>query len=97
MALPSSGRRFLRDPEIRAKIGLARSTEHNLAAAGLFPKRIAFSAGVSVLFEDEVDSVMAARAGGATDDEMRQLVAAIHAAREERKTALLRDRIGAAV
>ncbi len=65
---------ILRAAQIKDRFRIARSTLHYWQGLGLFPKSIAFGRNFSGVIEHEAEAVMLARSGGATDDEIRQLV-----------------------
>lgn len=66
--------RILRIREARAKTGDSNSNFYNKVSAGLLPPPIKLSARSSACLESELDAVLAARAAGAGDDEIRILV-----------------------
>lgn len=64
------------------RLGIGRSTGYNHIKAGLFPMPFGTSANARVVLEDEINSLLRARAAGAGDDEIRQLVSNLHEARK---------------
>jgi prophage regulatory protein len=74
--------RILRFPEVRALSGLSRSTIYLRIAEGLFPKPILLGPRMVGWGELEVAAVNAARIRGASDEEIRSLVASLIAARQ---------------
>ena len=55
--------RFLREPEVKRKSGLSRSTRWRLERIGEFPRRRRISANAVGWLESELDAWIAARAG----------------------------------
>jgi prophage regulatory protein len=74
--------RILRLPEVRSCTGLSRSTVYNSIASGTFPRPIALGPRMVGWRESEVAAVNAARIRGASDEEIRPLVASLVAARQ---------------
>lgn len=74
--------RILRFPEVKAARGESRSTIYNRIAAGLFPKPIPLGPRLVGWREGEVAALNAARVRGASDDEIRSLVAKLEADRK---------------
>lgn len=74
--------RILRFPEVRALSGLSRSTIYLRIAEGLFPKPILLGPRMIGWRESEVAAVNTARIRGASDEEIRPLVASLVAARQ---------------
>jgi prophage regulatory protein len=54
--------RILREPEVKARTGLSKTTRWRLERAGDFPVRIPISANASGWLESEVESWIRARA-----------------------------------
>lgn len=74
---------ILRRPAVEAETGEGRSTLYERMAQGLFPRPVKMTGSRSVGWPaSEVDAVNAARISGATEDEMRCLVARLMAARK---------------
>lgn len=59
----NTGRRVLRKPELRAKIGLSDSTVGRLEKSGCFPRRISLGNKLVGWFSDEVEDWLELRAG----------------------------------
>jgi prophage regulatory protein len=82
---PSSGTgggMLLRLPELRKKKWpRSKTTIYQDIADGVFPPPVQIGERCSAWVEDEVDQVRAARAAGASDAEIRQLVKQLVAAR----------------
>jgi len=57
---------------------LSRASFYRLAANGLLPKPIRFSSNRSGVFEDEINSVITARASGSSTEDIRNLVSRLH-------------------
>ncbi len=66
---------------ITAKVPVGRSSWYSGVQQGLWPRPIKLSARCSAWPEDEIDEVIRARASGASDAEIRQLVLRLHSAR----------------
>ena len=73
--------RILRLPQVIDRYGKTRSPVYSDMAAGLFPRPIKLGARAAGWPEHDVEQVIAARIGGASDDMIRKLVAKLHAAR----------------
>lgn len=73
--------RILRRPAVTETYGIGRSTIYDLCAAGLLPRPVRISARSTGWLADELGAVFTARVAGKTDDEIRALVARLHAAR----------------
>jgi prophage regulatory protein len=55
------GLRYIRLPEVCARVGLKRSTVYRLVSLGRFPKHIKLSEHASAWIESEIDDFMIAR------------------------------------
>ena len=65
----------LRPAEVMARTGLGNTAMHEAEADGLLPQFFKINGGrASGVFEHELDEILEARAGDATDDEVRPLV-----------------------
>ena len=73
---------MLRERELGAAIGLARSTCWSQVADGLLPAPVKMTPRASRWPASEIAQVIAARIAGRTDDDIRKLVARLHAARQ---------------
>ncbi len=73
--------RIIRLPEVCAKTGRPKSTLYDLIAKGLFPRPIKIGLRTSGWLEDEPDAINAAYAKGQSEDDIRQLVKELEAAR----------------
>lgn len=62
----------------RKETDIPAATAHGWQQDGIYPKFFKVGPKASGLFEDEHDRVMALRAGGASNDEIRSLVDRIH-------------------
>jgi len=62
--------------------GLAVSTLYAHIASGLWPKMISLGPRARALPSDEFDAMMAARTAGRSEDEIRELVLTLTAARQ---------------
>jgi len=76
-------RTILRLPTVKIQSGLARSTIYQRIAQGLWTKPVSLGARAVGWPSDEVDAINAARIAGKTDDEIRELVAELEAARKD--------------
>jgi prophage regulatory protein len=74
--------RLLRRREVCNRVGLAPSSLFRAIAAGTFPRQIALTSRTSAWPEHEVDAAINARIAGQSTDEIRALVARLHAARQ---------------
>ena len=75
--------RMLRGPLATERTGDSRSGLHRKVQAGLFPPPVKIGERASAWPEHEVDAVNAARIAGKSDDEIRELVRRLVAARSE--------------
>ena len=73
--------RILRKPDLTAKIGLGLTQIDDQEAAGLLPRRFTLGKRAVGWAEHEVDAVIAARADGRSEDDIRRLVERLIAAR----------------
>lgn len=81
---------ILRLPAIKARRGVGSNTSiYNEIREGLFPKPIKISERSSGWPEDEVEAINTARVAGATKEQIRELVARLHAKRAQKLAALL--------
>lgn len=69
--------------------GLSTTTMWDLQQAGLYPSFFKIGRRAAGLYEDEHDRLMALRAAGATDNEVKALVTQIHQERKEAAHELL--------
>ena len=74
--------RILRFPEVKAVSGLSRSTIYLRISEGLFPRPLLLGRRMVGWPESEIGAVNAARIRGASDQEIRALVASLVAARQ---------------
>ncbi len=73
---------IVRMPAVKAKTGhRSHASIYPAIRAGLFPKPISISLRSVGWAEDEVDAVVAARIAGKSEEEIRALVARLHAKR----------------
>lgn len=73
--------RLLRLPAVLDRIGIGQSLAYAQVVQGLLPKPVKIQR-CSAWPEAEIDAVIAARIAGASDDEMKVLVANLMAARK---------------
>ncbi len=71
-------------PGVCATTGLGRATIYDFVQRGLLPPALRIGSKLAFWPVDEIDRVMAARIRGASDAEIRELVAEIVAARADR-------------
>ena len=76
-------RTILRIPAISASLGYSRSTTYNRIADRTLPKLVRMGPRLVGLPQHELEAVRNARIAGKSDDEIRQLVERLEAAREE--------------
>jgi prophage regulatory protein len=74
---------FLRLPSVKARVGLGRESVYHGVRQGTFPPPVKIGARASAWLEHEVEALNRARLAGRSDDEIRELVAQLVAAREE--------------
>ncbi|MFC7410245.1 helix-turn-helix transcriptional regulator [Hydrogenophaga atypica] len=73
---------ILRIPGAKTKSGYSRSTIYLRISQGLWTKPVSLGSRAVGWPADEIDALNVARIGGKTDDEIRELVDALHAKRE---------------
>ena len=79
---------ILRLPEVKRVLGhRADASVYNAIRAGLFTAGVAIGQRARGWPDYEIDAINAARVAGKSDDEIRELVKALHA----KRTALLTD------
>ena len=76
-------RTILRMPTVKTESGLSRSTIYLRVSQGLWTKPVSLGARAVGWPSDEVAALNAARISGKTDDEIRDLVAKLEAARKD--------------
>jgi prophage regulatory protein len=74
-------RTILRMPAVKSESGLSRSTIYLRVSQGLWTKPVSLGARAVGWPSDEVDVLNAARIAGKSDDEIRELVSKLEAAR----------------
>ena len=74
--------RILRFPEVKARVGMSRSTIYLHIAERLFPRPIGLGSRMVGWPESEIDALIAARIRSVSNDELRTLVANLAAARK---------------
>jgi prophage regulatory protein len=72
---------ILRLPDVRQRTGKSRSTIYAECAAGLFPRPVRLGQRAVGWPACEVDELLAARIAGASDEDIRRLVAQLTAQR----------------
>ena len=73
---------MLRLPSVKSLTGLSRSTIYSRITAGEFVKPVALGARAVGFPSNEVEAINAARIAGQSTEEIRELVARLHAARK---------------
>ena len=76
-------RTILRMPDVKIESGLSRSTIYLRVSQGLWTKPVSLGARAVGWPSDEVAALNAARIAGKTDDEIRDLVEKLGAARKD--------------
>ena len=74
--------KIYRRATVRAVTGTPNSTMHDQILKGLFPKNIALGRRSVGWPSHEIDALIKARVAGKSEDEIRALVKALHAARK---------------
>jgi prophage regulatory protein len=74
--------RILRLPSVVDRTGESRTTIYARITANLFPRPIQLGVRSVGWLESEVEAMIAARVRGASDDDVRTLVATLEAARK---------------
>lgn len=75
--------RFLRLPDICTKYGRSRTSVYRDIGRGVLPPLISLGPRCSAIVESELEAVLKARSAGATEDEIRRLVADLVADRRK--------------
>jgi len=83
--------RFLREKARRDKTGDPRSTCHRLRKAGLYPAPVVLDNGTVAWLEHELDALLAARAAGYTEEQIRTLVTELQRRRKGDAEAILAE------
>lgn len=73
---------ILRLPAVKSESGLSRSTIYLRIAQGLWPKPVSLGARAVGWPSSEIAAINAARIAGKSDDEIRELVVRLEAARK---------------
>ena len=73
---------ILRIPAVTSESGLSRSTIYLRIAEGLWTKPVSLGQRAVGWPSDEIEAINAARIAGKTDEEIRQLVVKLEAARK---------------
>lgn len=76
--------KILRMHQTLERTGYTRSPLYSKVAAGLFPQPVKLGRRAAGWLEHEVDAVLVARAAGATETELMQLVSDLHSRRQLR-------------
>jgi prophage regulatory protein len=75
--------KLIRLPSVLDQTGNGRSTAYQQIADGLLPKPVLIGLRAKAFPQHEIDAVVAARIAGSTPEEIRELVASLHAKRKE--------------
>lgn len=78
---------LIRNPGLLLRLSVSNSTAYRWIADGLLPQPIRLGRNSVAWLVAEIDAVIAARTAGASDAEVRELVASLHAARKSASTA----------
>lgn len=73
---------FVRMPHLEAALKLCPRVIYMHVAAGLLPKPVKIGPRASVWPREEIETIIAARMGGATDGQIKDIVASMHARRQ---------------
>ena len=73
---------FHRLPDVVKQLGIAKPTLYAHMAKGLWPRGIAVGPRAVAWPASEIESMVAARTAGKSEDEIRALVVSIHDARK---------------
>jgi len=73
---------LIRRQEVQAATGKACSTIYRDIKSGLFPKPVKLSTRATAWPAEEISALNKALISGKTDEEIRELVASLHAARQ---------------
>lgn len=79
--------RLIRVADLKREISASRSTIYRWVSAGIWPRPVRIGPNTAAWLADEVSAVLRARAAGADDDAVRELVARLHAARQQASAA----------
>tara|TARA_R110000744_G_scaffold12588_3_gene37357 strand:+ start:1079 stop:1357 length:279 start_codon:yes stop_codon:yes gene_type:complete len=82
--------RIIRKPEIKLLTGLSTTSQFEQIKAGLLPRYINLGARSVGLFEHECQTILAARAAGKSDDDIKLIVKALIKQREQSANDLLK-------
>jgi prophage regulatory protein len=82
--------KVIRKPEAICLAGLSRTSLYEQSRKGLFPKPISLGERAVGYLEHEVQTVIAARSVGKTDQELREIVKSLMKQREQSIHALLK-------
>ena len=82
--------KVIRKPEACSLAGLSNTSLFEQTKAGLFPPPISIGARAVGFIEHEIQSLLAARSVGKSDDEIREIVKALIKQREDSANDLLK-------
>jgi prophage regulatory protein len=80
---------FIRKQAVLAKSGIGSTTLHERVHANLMPAPINLGGSVSAYLSHEIDAVLAARAAGFNDEQVKTIVINLEAKRKDNATELL--------
>lgn len=81
--------RFIRSKDAFSRLSLSKTRVYELVGEGSMPKPIRLGHRASAWLESELDAMVAARAAGFDEEQLRSLVDRLHAQRKERAAALV--------
>lgn len=73
---------MVRTPAAFKRMGVGKSQGYVRVQQGLLPRPVKIGARSSALPDTEIDAVIRAQIAGASNDELRRLVASLHTARK---------------
>lgn len=82
---------ILRKPEVIKMTGLSSTSLFEKQKSGLFPTSISLGSRAVGFIEFEIQALLAARAAGHTDEQVKELVTLMIAKRKEQADAFLAD------
>ena len=82
---------LLRICQVQERTGLSRTRLYLKIRTGLLPQLVKIDKRATAIPASELDAVIAAQIGGATDDQIRALVSSLHAKRKSDAAAVLAE------
>jgi len=80
---------LIRIKKVEAKTGLKKSMHYDLIKKGLMPSAIRIGDRARAWISSEIDAVVAARIAGKSDDEIREMIKALMAKRQQTANEIL--------